>query len=242
MDIFVISLESSQDRKADFDKNNKKYLKNYQYHSAVNGKNLNVETLDKTIITKGSKMYSNGAIGCALSHLQLWEKCIELDKPIIVMEDDVIVSQNFTKHVNNIMSNLLPKNWDILQLSYNFDSILSYNITNVEKCNCVFEKTQMTKTDIENFVTSKINTTIAKLNHCFGSSAYIISPSGAKIFKQKCFPLCNKVITLPFLNNVMCSTIDGMMNSAYKDVSAYVCIAPFVITQHINEAYKSTIE
>ena len=35
----------------------------------------------------GSKNYSNGAIGCAQSHLKLWDMCIELDKPIIILED-----------------------------------------------------------------------------------------------------------------------------------------------------------
>ena len=45
---------------------------------------------------------------------------IELNKPIIIMEDDAIVSRDFTKHINNVMNNLVPKEWDIIQLNYNW--------------------------------------------------------------------------------------------------------------------------
>ena len=241
MEVYVISLKRSQDRKDKFDANNMKYINKYTYHDAIDGKTININNLDKSIFTKGSVNYSNGAIGCALSHLQLWEKCIELNKPIIVMEDDVIVSKLFEKYISNLINNMLPANWDIIQLSYNFDSVLSYNNTVYEQCNCVFNKTKMTKNDINNFVNSKINTTIAKLNHSFGTSAYMINPKGAKILKERCFPLNNKIINIPFLNNIMCYTIDCMMNSVYKDISAYVCVIPFVITPHISDDYVSTI-
>jgi len=242
MDIYVISLKRSEDRRKTFDYYNSKHLNKYEYIDAVDGKTLDINNLDEKIMVKGSKNYTNGAIGCALSHLKLWEKCIELNKPIIIMEDDSIVSSNFLKHVNNIMNNMISKNWDIIQLSYNFDSILSYDNSTFEKCNCIFNKTKMKKEDIDKFINSKINTTIAKLNHSFGMACYIITPNGAKILKEKCFPLNNKIITLPFLNNIMCYTIDCMMNSVYKDISAYICIIPFVITPHISDEYKSTIE
>ena len=151
------------------------------------------------------------------------------------------VKVNFNKHINNLMNIIFPNKWDIIQLNYNFDSVLSYNNTNYETCNCIFNKTKLTQNHISTFVNSKINTTIAKLNHCFGTSAYIINPSGAKILKESCFPLDNRILNIPFLNRLMCSTIDGMMNSVYKDISAYVCIIPFVITPHISEEYVSTI-
>jgi GR25 family glycosyltransferase involved in LPS biosynthesis len=242
MDIYVISLKRSEDRRKTFNFYNSKHLNNYKFIDAVDGKTLDIDHLDERIIVKVSKNYTNGAIGCALSHLNLWEKCIELNKPIIIMEDDAIVSNNFTKHVNNIMNNMIPKKWDIIQLSFNFDSILSYDNSTFEKCNCIFNKTKIKKEDIDKFINSKINTTIAKLNHSFGMSCYIISPTGAKILKETCFPLNNKIINLPFLNNIMCFTIDCMTNAVYKDISAYVCIIPFVITPHISDEYKSTIE
>ena len=71
MDIFVISLEKTKDRKEIFDEYNSKYIK-YTYHNAVDGKKIQIDDLDGNVFKKGSTNYTNGAIGCALSHLQLW--------------------------------------------------------------------------------------------------------------------------------------------------------------------------
>jgi glycosyl transferase family 25 len=98
MEVFVINLEESTDRKKLFDEYNSEYIGNYNYFNAVNGKKINISELSKDIIEKNSINYSNSAIGCALSHLNLWNKCIELNKPIIIMEDDVIVNHDYKKH------------------------------------------------------------------------------------------------------------------------------------------------
>jgi GR25 family glycosyltransferase involved in LPS biosynthesis len=37
------------------------------------------------------KMSSPGVKGCFYSHYNLWKKCIELDEPIIIWEDDIIL-------------------------------------------------------------------------------------------------------------------------------------------------------
>jgi glycosyl transferase family 25 len=39
-------------------------------------------------------MYS-GVIGCFYSHYRLWKKCIELDEPIFIFEDDVIFQREY---------------------------------------------------------------------------------------------------------------------------------------------------
>lgn len=35
------------------------------------------------------------AVGCSLSHIELWKKAIELDQPIVVLEDDVRMDKDF---------------------------------------------------------------------------------------------------------------------------------------------------
>jgi len=44
--------------------------------------------------------YVDAAAGCFLSHLTLWEKCIEINKPIVILEHDAIIK-------NQIPSNIL---------------------------------------------------------------------------------------------------------------------------------------
>lgn len=240
MKTYVISLTRSTDRRIHFDKQNSTYMGAYSYYDAIDGNTIDISQLKPATFTKGSVNYSKGAIGCALSHLNLWKKCIEINKPILIMEDDVIVSADFTTHLDTVMR-MLPVDWDILQLSYNFDTVLSFHNTSYEVCNGIFGQTKMRETDIEGFVHSKIYPTIAKLNHSFGTSAYIISPKGARLLKDKCFPLNNTVINVPFINKLVCYTIDCMMNTVYKDINAYVCVIPFVMTPHISDDYKSTI-
>jgi GR25 family glycosyltransferase involved in LPS biosynthesis len=36
-----------------------------------------------------------GAMGCFYSHLRLWNKCVNLNEPIIIFEDDVIIVRKF---------------------------------------------------------------------------------------------------------------------------------------------------
>lgn len=41
------------------------------------------------------KMSTPGVIGCFMSHYALWKKCIELDEPIMIFEDDVKLYRSF---------------------------------------------------------------------------------------------------------------------------------------------------
>lgn len=41
------------------------------------------------------KMMRPGVIGCFYSHYRLWKKCIELNEPIFIFEDDVIFERNY---------------------------------------------------------------------------------------------------------------------------------------------------
>lgn len=240
---FIISLETSIDRRDQLASVNEIIIndKTFQYFNAINGHNLDIDTLSPTIYDHNVvPRYSHGAIGCALSHLALWDKCIELNKPIVIFEDDIILSNNFNIHLDTVLK-MLPVDFDILVLTYNFDSILSYNITPHQKCNTIFEKTKLKQKDIDNFKCFNIHPTIAKLNHCFGTAAYIISPKGAMLLKQQCFPLTNKVCKVPMIQNFICFSIDSILNTIYSKINAFVCLQPFVITRHECENYTSTI-
>lgn len=41
------------------------------------------------------KMQSPGVKGCFYSHYRLWEKCVELDTPIVIWEDDIVLVREF---------------------------------------------------------------------------------------------------------------------------------------------------
>lgn len=47
------------------------------------------------------KMQSPGVKGCFYSHYRLWKKCVELNEPIIIWEDDIVLVRKYT-----------PVDWD----------------------------------------------------------------------------------------------------------------------------------
>lgn len=43
-----------------------------------------------------------GELGCFASHYLLWEKCLELNEPIVVIEDDAQLEECFDDSMKNI--------------------------------------------------------------------------------------------------------------------------------------------
>lgn len=41
---------------------------------------------------------TRGEVACALSHISLWAKCVEDDKPLIILEHDSIMLKPYTEH------------------------------------------------------------------------------------------------------------------------------------------------
>jgi len=64
-----------------------------------------IEVVVRTEIGELGKSLRPGVIGCFYSHYRLWQKCIDLDEPILVFEDDVLFERNYE-----------PVEWDEVML------------------------------------------------------------------------------------------------------------------------------
>ena len=121
---FVISLDRREDRKETFCANNDNYLTHgYEYFPAIDGKGLDYESLKSmgydtfkewkdplngTNLTKGE-------VACTISHFLLWEKCIELNEPVLIFEDDATVTEDFS--YDEIFSHL-RNGYDMIYLGW----------------------------------------------------------------------------------------------------------------------------
>lgn len=111
--------------------------------SAADGKSLSNERLKQLVHTgflqrgadnlvdmpnidlRGGKFsghLSRGAIGCALSHLEAWERLLQLErngvKWAMVFEDDVTaIAEDFTQRLKSVIS-FLPEDWHFCYLGY----------------------------------------------------------------------------------------------------------------------------
>jgi len=129
---FVINLKKRQDRLDLFDKTNKI---NYARFEAFDGSEIDYTWLkdnwydtDKEWVDPFlNTQLTHGEVGCFLSHYKLWIKCLELGEPILVLEDDAILTEKFSiEKVSRILSegyNFLYLGW----LEMNEDGSLPIN-------------------------------------------------------------------------------------------------------------------
>ena len=109
--IYIINLEKSKDRREFISNqfNNLSKKIDYKFFKAVYGKEEFNHPLfskyneKKRFARKGHYM-SLSQLGCFASHYLLWQKCIELNQGIIVLEDDAIIHSNFLEALEFISS------------------------------------------------------------------------------------------------------------------------------------------
>jgi len=105
MKVYVINLESAHERLAFMTKQLGEAGVAFERFPAVDGRALSEEELRQLgapllqRLFMGRKLLS-GEIGCALSHMRIWEKIIkEGDELACILEDDVTLLEGFTKQL-----------------------------------------------------------------------------------------------------------------------------------------------
>ena len=159
--IFVINLKKSTQRK-EFIKNelNKLGL-NFEIFPAVDGKKNDpiFKKYDKKkhLFLKGYPLLK-GELGCFASHYKLWQKCLELNQPIVVLEDDI----KFLKNAKNFLTNL----------DENLPFEFLYLFT-----------TKQTNSKNTKIITSYLGLEIIQYKKSpYTTMGYVITPNGAKKF------------------------------------------------------------
>jgi hypothetical protein len=105
MKVRVINLPHREDRRKAFTKANetKLHWKDWEFVDAVDGSKLNYDLLTKMgfdtdhnwrdpILKRGLTW---GEVGCFLSHWRLWEEVVESDEPMLILEDDAVLHEDF---------------------------------------------------------------------------------------------------------------------------------------------------
>ena len=103
MKTLVINLPKRKDRLSEFKFNNDDYI-TYELFNAVDGYEIDYDYL----LSQGFDIYhqwvdpilktklTKGEVGCFLSHWRVWEECVRLNEPILVLEDDAIITDKFS--------------------------------------------------------------------------------------------------------------------------------------------------
>lgn len=139
MKVFIINLERSLDRKEHMQKQIQKLfeknpsLKNkleFVFFKAIDAKNKEHLEFKDHFSWWGSwvlgRELSDGEKACFASHYKLWQECMKLDEPIIILEDDVEFSDEFLNNGVEYIDELLKSKYEYIRLCYLFDKRLYF--------------------------------------------------------------------------------------------------------------------
>lgn len=234
MDIRVINLDRSTDRLLTFETLNSHLNLKFLRFPAVDGTKLERGPLvDRGVIT-ADLVYSDGALGCALSHLALWDLAIEQNQSLTVCEDDAIFNRGFEVAAESL-TKALPGDWHMILWGWNFDSVLLFDmIPGVSPCLGVFNQHRM-RMGIDAYQSASLMPRPFRLVRAFGTVGYTVSPTGARAMKQHCLPLRYLEVFFPGLERVLPNSgLDIMLNDAYPRINAYVSFPPLIITRNLH--------
>ena len=104
MKTVVITLPDSKDRYELFKKTNKNKVYPEVFDKCFVGRDLDYAQLKKLRFDTDHNWIdpilktplTSGEVGCFLSHYHVWRECIRIDAPILVLEDDGIVGDDFS--------------------------------------------------------------------------------------------------------------------------------------------------
>ena len=117
----VINLNRRQDRKIHFLEKNS--LSDVSWIEAIDGNDLSIEALradglDTDRLWRDpfhNRKMTSGEIACLLSHREAWIECAQSNKPVIIFEDDAIVSNEFDEQYYESLTDT----YDFIYLSRN---------------------------------------------------------------------------------------------------------------------------
>ena len=238
MDIHVINLDRSEARLREFRRLNA-HLPEIRRFAAIDGSAVDRQELVESLTMTADLPYTDGAVGCALSHLSFWERAKTDGKPVTVCEDDAIFHREFLQRASHLRSTVEP-DWDLIMWGWNFDSILYFDLMpGVSPCLARFSQEYL-RSGVETFQNSPIAPALFRLFRAFGTVCYSVSSRGAKQLLQRALPLRPLKIDFPTINPEFPNNgIDKAMNDLYPELNAYVSFPPLVITK--NEHDQSTV-
>ncbi|HFQ4922304.1 TPA: glycosyltransferase family 25 protein [Vibrio vulnificus] len=119
MKIFVVSLSSSVERRERMQRQLDQLQIEFEFFDAVDGSKPNFLNSDKVdnALTYSRKGYQlkNGEVACFSSHYELWKVCISLNQPIIILEDNVDISEDFPQLIEPL--NRVIRQFDYVKLA-----------------------------------------------------------------------------------------------------------------------------
>ncbi len=199
----------------------------------TDGQRLRLDDLLRDgILREPLEAYSPGGVGCAVSHMRVWDECAAGSVPVTVAEDDAVFNRHFSAKAAELLARL-PPDWDVVLWGWNFDSLLCVEfLGGLRRGVMTFDGGRL-RDEIVNFRDIEYDVLPLRLLGAFGTVCYTVSPQGARRLREWCFPLRNDRILVPGFGRPLPNlNIDTVMNKYYGALRAYVSFPPLVWTEN----------
>ncbi len=222
----VISLEREPERLANFRARNDQTNVAFEHFKAIDG--VRLTSVDETILAKGVSLYTPGAIGTAISHRALWDKCVSNNTNLVILEDDAHLRHDLSRELHYICQRY---DWDLILLGCNMNTRIELNISAGIDLAARFSIPYPTPKHLNAFAKVTEPVGLFRLRQAFGIGGYAVTPRGAALLREKCFPLDNRPIYVGLQNRSFPAYgLDCMMVDAYPTLRSYLCFPPLVMT------------
>ena len=235
MQFNVVSLPTRADRRAQFTAWNARPDLEITWVNAVVGAELDRDALvAENLIAKNNTKFSAGALGCAMSHRDLWLAARDAQGPTIICEDDACLRGDIGLHLEGVLAQLKP-DWHLCYLGYNTDAVVAVQSDDGLKALLFFDEGAKREPGyFESF--ARLHAPAPTPQLCFqawGTLCYVVSPAGAQRLLNLCFPMRSDVDVIMFGQNraIRPFGIDGMINLALQraPLNAYCVTPPLVV-------------
>ena len=228
----VISLRRTPQRLKDFFQRNAEALRHWDVRiiEGIDG-NLQKELFKQSRLISNNvlKGWSPGAIGSALSHMLSWRFCLQLGKPIVVVEDDAILATKLKQKLHTMLQ-ARDEHPPFLLLGWNLDSLLQAELQPGLGLISLFEPAYPKETELTQLVNSPTEKRMCKLKRCFGLPAYRITPKTSEYLLKQLSPLTSEVITMGRgIPTHFSETLDGILNNQYEKIGAEIIFPPLAL-------------
>lgn len=233
----VITLERTPERFEEFCKWNAAN-KIRRFLAVDGGKVARGKCIQQSLITTHNE-YLPGALGVALSHITLWRGCVNDNRILHIVEDDIVLRADFWRIAKGLLSEI--GEWDIILWSHNLDwPIVAGPILGGENAVIQYGAKDLA-TKLEAFRAEAAPSILLPLVSAAGIGCYSLSPTGAKKLLELCLPIGNAKAAFAIERHLGWNNtgIDVEMARHYAKLKAFIAFPPLAMTP--NEFAKSTI-
>lgn len=224
---FVINRDRDTERLARFRARNA-HVTGIERVAAVDGHALDRAELVRQGYIEPDLNYGPGTLGCAMSHIRLWERAVADAAPVSIFEDDAVLCTSFDEAVANSLQSI-GDDWDIVFWGTNFDPSFTWVRIGASRAR-IEPYGQRTDEDIERFIASPKTISLVQVLHSFGKPAYSVSSRGARRLLDRMLPIRAGYVTFPDVDVVVENdSSDIALCAIYPELRAFICLDPLAM-------------